>query len=109
MSAHTFAFDDFSENFTLTDYDREPEWDVIEVELGVSWHPAEPDVGINERQPELVDTTFSFDGSTYSSTEALADAFYAKYGDEIDDTVEAVAKVVDKQINSFINEVEDDG
>ena len=108
MSTHEFEFDAFEDNFSLA-VDEASDWPSLSVELTVRWHAAEPDVGIFDKQPEIVKALYFLDGETFSDEDAFVAAVYDRIGDEIEETVEAVAKVIRDQIKDWEDEVEDDG
>ena len=108
MSTHEFEFDAFEDNFSLA-VDEVSNWPSLSVELTLKWHPAEPDVGIFSSQPEITSITYFLDGETFTDEATFVSAVYARIGDEIEDTIEAVAKVIRDQINDWESEAEDDG
>jgi hypothetical protein len=107
MSTHEFEFDAFEDNFSLA-VDEASDWPSLSVELTLKWHPAEPDVGIFSSQPECVKVLYFLDGETFSDEDAFAAAVYDRIGDEIEETVEAVAKVIRDQVNDWEHEAEEE-
>lgn len=107
MSTHEFEFEAFQDNFTLA-VDEPTAWPEIRVELTVKWHPAEPDVGIFSKQAELTDQVIYVDGVAFGTEDEAAAAFYALHADEIEETQEAVSKVIRDQINEWESELEDE-
>lgn len=112
MSTQEFEFDAFEDNFDLATGD-DTVWPSMSVELTVKWHPAEPDVGIFDKQAEVIRTTYcvvdsSGEGSIYSDEGAFVDAVYAIISDWIEDTRETVAKVIRDQVNDWESEMEEE-
>lgn len=107
MSTHEFEFDCFQDNFSLA-VDEPSDWPSLSVELTLKWHPAEPDVGIFSSQPEITKVLYFLDGETFTDEDAFAAAVYAVIGDEIEDTVEAVTKVIRDQVSDWESEAEEE-
>lgn len=107
MSAQDFEFEDFADNFNMED-EISSEWPSLSVELTMRWHPAEPDVGIFEAQPELAKVLYFLDGDTYADEDSFVSAVYARIGDEIEETVEAVAKAIRDQVDEWASTMEDE-
>ena len=108
MFNQMFEFEAFEDNFSLA-VDEASDWPALSVELTLKWHPAEPDVGIFSSQPEITSITYFLDGDTFTDEATFVSAVYERIGDEIEDTIEAVAKVIRDQINDWEQEAEDDG
>lgn len=107
-----FEFDAFQDNFSLA-VDEPSAWPSMSVELTYRTHPAEPDVGIFGTQFEVTRVTYclvdaSGEGEIFSDEDAFVDAVYALIGEEIEDTREAVAKVIRDQIRDWEDELEDE-
>lgn len=107
MSTHEFEFDAFEDNFSLA-VDEASDWPALSVELTLKWHPAEPDVGIFSSQPEITSITYFLDGETFTDEATFVSAVYDRIGDEIEETVEAVAKVIRDQISDWEQEAEEE-
>lgn len=107
MSIHEFEFEAFQDHFTPVG-EEFGDWPGMSAELRVKWHAAEPDVGIFEKQPEVVSMTFWLDSDTFTDEDAFAAAVYAAIGEEIEETAEAVTKAIRDQVNEWESELEDD-
>ena len=105
MFNQMFEFEAFEDNFDLA-VDEPSDWPALSVEVLYKVHPPEPDVGIFSNQPEITKITYFLDGETFTDEDTFCAAVYDRIGDEIDATVEAVAKVVRDQINDWESELE---
>lgn len=73
-----------------------------------SFHPAEPDVGIFGEQIEVTGVSYFVDGAVFHDEDLFVDAVYALLSEEIEDTREAVAKVVRDQVDAWEGELGND-
>ena len=107
MSAHTI---DLTDILTTTDcFEGDASaWSPLEVELEVRWHPAEPDVGIFSKQPEVTKIAYNFDGEWFDSEDDAAKAIVALLGFEIDEDQDGVAAAIRKAVDQIEEGLEDD-
>lgn len=99
-----FEFEAFQDNFNLS-VDEPSDWPALAVEFVYTTHPAEPDVGIFGEQIEITETGYYVNDELFHSEAAFVTEIYELIGDEIEDSYEAVAKVVRDQIAEWEQEV----
>lgn len=107
MPMRSFEFEDFSDNFELSIGELDS-WPEMSVDITYILHPAEPDVGIFEKQVEVTDLEFYLDSVSYSDAAEFIEELYNEVHGVIEDTVEAVAKAVRDQLNKWESELADD-
>ena len=110
MNTKTFEFDDFGDEFTASDPSEElPAWPSLEAEFSFKFHPAEPDVGIDYEQLEVVDVKFSIDGQPCKDQAAFVAEVYSAICEDIEEGVDYVAGRVEAFLNVWEQQLQNDG
>lgn len=100
MSTHELEFDDLPGHLTLLDHADCDNWPGASVELDVVFHPAEPDVGVFEAQPEIVGETYWLGSVSYRDETEFVKALYAAIGDQIEESEQCLLEMIRSRIEN---------
>lgn len=103
---HTIHLDDLADHVTLTDEGCDATFPSdVTIDLRVKWYPPEPDVGIDYSQPDIVGTSYTLNGQSFTDQAKFAEELYLIIGEWIEEDLDTLVEMLDNCVdNEDLNE-----